>query len=76
MAEEVLGVFQCLVKKLPTTLYVTTDRMIMHAVGTAIEEAQVILLSSVLGFMLNKPRPGLAESEQKTLIKIQSHRYW
>ena len=71
MAEEVLGVYQCLVRKLPTTVYITTDRMIMHANGTAIEEAHVILLSSVVGFMLNKPRPGLPESEQKTLIKIQ-----
>ena len=71
MAEEVLGVYPCLVKKLPTTVYITTDRMIMHSTGTAIEEAQVVMLSSVSGFMLNKPRQGLPPAEQKTLIKIQ-----
>ena len=43
----------------------------MHANGTAIEDAQVILLNSITGYMLNKPRPGLPPEEQKTLIKIQ-----
>ena len=71
MAEEVLGVFPCLVRKQTTSLYVTTGRIIFHVPGTTAEESQVIPLSYVTGFVMNKPRPELPPEQQKALIKLQ-----
>ena len=71
MAEEVLGVFPCVVRKQPNSLYITTDRLIFHALGSTADESFVILLRDVSGFIMNKPRPELPPEEQKALIKIQ-----
>lgn len=71
MAEEVLAVFPCIVRKQTGSVYITTDRLIFHAVGSAAEDAQVILLTSISGFIMNKPRPELPQQDQKGLIKIQ-----
>ena len=71
MSEEVLGVFPCLVRKQPTSLYITTDRLIFHASGSTAEDSYVVLLPRILGFIMNKPRPELPPEQQKALIKIQ-----
>lgn len=71
MAEEVLGSYPCIVRKQNVTVYITTDRMIFHTLGTTADESQVILLANVSGFVMNKPRPELPPEQQKALIKIQ-----
>lgn len=71
MTEEVLGVFPCIVRKQSTSLYITTDRIICHSIGSTVEDSQVILLSNISGFQMNKPRPELPPEQQKALIKIQ-----
>lgn len=71
MAEEVLGVYPCLVRKESTSVYLTTGRIIFHVAGTTAEDSQVIILSHVTGFVMNKPRPELPQEQQKALIKLQ-----
>jgi len=71
MAEEVLGVFPCIVRKEATSLYITTDRVIFHTTGSTAEESLVIPLPYISGFQMNKPRPELPPNQQKALIKIQ-----
>jgi hypothetical protein len=70
MAEQVLGVFPCIVRRLPSQLFVSTDRIIVHADGTSVDESEVIPLSQVTGFMMNKPKAGLPQDQQKALIKV------
>ena len=71
MTEEVLGIFPCLVQKQSMSVYLTTDRLIFHLIGGAVENSQVIMLNSVTGFIMNKPRPELPPEQQKSLIKLQ-----
>ena len=71
MTEEVLGSYPCIVRKEHVTVYITTDRIIFHTLGTTADESQVILLTNVSGFVMNKPRPELPPEQQKALIKIQ-----
>ena len=70
MAEQVLGVYPCMVKKQAAQLFITTDRIIIHPSGASVDDAEVILLESVTGHILNKAKPGLPPEQQKTLIKV------
>ena len=71
MTEEVLGIFPCIFQKQSASAYLTTDRIIFHRVGETASDALVIVLRTITGFIMNKPRPGLAQNEQKALIKVQ-----
>ena len=68
--EQVMGIFPCIVKRQVTQLFVTTDRLILHTAGTSVDDADVILLVDITGHILNKPKPGVPQEQQKALVKI------
>jgi hypothetical protein len=68
--EQVMGIFPCVVKRQVTQLFVTTDRLILHTAGTSVDDAEVIMLVDITGHILNKPKPGVPQDQQKALVKI------
>jgi hypothetical protein len=68
--EKVLGVFPSIVRRKPAQAFFTSDRLILHASGSSIDDAEVIQMANITGHILNKPKVDLPQDQQKALVKI------